>query len=503
MWAIAGAAVPTMTVSALLRPGRVCVGIPFNPYAGVWGWARLSATPLWLPSFVGAVFVVLFPLVCRGVTCNILLLLRTCTCTCTCTCLGARVLLVVLCGSLLAYILLCLRQHIRVNAGGIPFAPYASGCVGVGMFSRIHLWVTFVDIVIVVLFIVCRSAACNVLFFVFVYVVLSLGCAWPSPYILHIILSHFLSLYIILPFRSGGGLVVLSAACMYGHTFRSLCVRRAGVGMVTPLGGVSFCMYASGFVTYLALPAAAGLCECGHTFHSLCGPVGAGMALGYTSLVTFIHWRGYHCAFSACVPRHGMQHTCTCVGARVLLVAVCGSLLAYILLCLQRHIRANSGGIPCAPYVSRRAGAGMFSRLHVLVTFVGVVIVVLFTFSLRSVAQHVTYLHLCPGGRCGCFFCMFGLCFVFFDFVCCTFSWLCVVPSMRSSYHSFTLRVPPYHFAFPRRCWPCWACGGMYVQGYLSLPMCAACGGGHGHSITPLGIPCRRGYRHVLLGGVA
>ena len=41
-----------------------------TPCAGVWGWARLY-TPLWLPSFVDAVLVVLFPFVCRGVACNI------------------------------------------------------------------------------------------------------------------------------------------------------------------------------------------------------------------------------------------------------------------------------------------------------------------------------------------------------------------------------------------------------------------------------------------------
>ena len=44
-----------------------------SSYAGVWGWARLY-TPLWLPSLVGAVFVVPFPFVCRGVACNILVL---------------------------------------------------------------------------------------------------------------------------------------------------------------------------------------------------------------------------------------------------------------------------------------------------------------------------------------------------------------------------------------------------------------------------------------------
>ena len=60
---------------------------------------------------------------------------------------------------------------------------------------------------------------------------------------------------------------------------------------------------------------------------------------------------------------------------------VCGSLRAYILLCLRRHVCAYAGGIPFAPYVSGRAGVGMFSRLNLLVTFVGVVIVVLFSFA--------------------------------------------------------------------------------------------------------------------------
>ena len=40
----------------------------------------------------------------------------------------------------------------RWNTGGIPFAPYVSGCAGVGTFSLLHLLVTFVGLVIVVLF---------------------------------------------------------------------------------------------------------------------------------------------------------------------------------------------------------------------------------------------------------------------------------------------------------------------------------------------------------------
>ena len=51
---------------------------------------------------------------------------------------------------------------------------------------------------------------------------------------------------------------------------------------------------------------APGSSVCGHTFHSLCGCVGVGRALGYTSLVTFVRWRGFRCAFPASVPRCDM-----------------------------------------------------------------------------------------------------------------------------------------------------------------------------------------------------
>ena len=49
-----------------------------------------------------------------------------------------------------------------------------------------------------------------------------------------------------------------------------------------------------------------GSCVCGHTFHSLCGRVGVGTALGYTSLITFVRRRRFRCAFPACVPRRDM-----------------------------------------------------------------------------------------------------------------------------------------------------------------------------------------------------
>ena len=90
------------------------------------------------------------------------------------------------------------------------------------------------------IFVALRSTACNILALVsrrpvrllllvhvwfllsvFVFVVLSLGCVWLPPCVLHIILSPFLSLHTILLFRGVDGLVVLAATCMYGHTFRS------------------------------------------------------------------------------------------------------------------------------------------------------------------------------------------------------------------------------------------------------------------------------------------
>ena len=62
-------------------------------------------------------------------------------------------------------------------------------------------------------------------------------------------------------------------------------------------------------------------------------------------------------------------------------MVVCGSLHAYILLCLWRQLCAYTGGMRVAPYVSGGAGLGVFSRLHLLVTFVRVVIIVLFLFA--------------------------------------------------------------------------------------------------------------------------
>ena len=183
-------------------------------------------------------------------------------------------LLAVVCGSLLAYILLCLRRHIRANTGGLPFALYVSGRAGMGMFSRLHLLGTFVGVVIVVLFsfswrsvgrhvtylhsclgdrcgccCLCMFGFC---FFVFVCVVPSLGCVWLPPCVPFFILSPFLSLHTILLFRGGGGLVLLAAACMCGHTFRSLCLRRAGVGMITQSQVLVFLVGAGMVMLYLA-----------------------------------------------------------------------------------------------------------------------------------------------------------------------------------------------------------------------------------------------------------
>ena len=46
---------------------------------------------------------------------------------------------------------------------------------------------------------------------------------------------HPFTLHTILLFPCDGGLVLLATACMYGHTFCCLCVRRAGMGMFTRL----------------------------------------------------------------------------------------------------------------------------------------------------------------------------------------------------------------------------------------------------------------------------
>ena len=65
---------------------------------------------------------------------------------------------------------------------------------------------------------------------------------------------------------------------------------------------------------------------------------------------------------------------------------VCGSLRAYILLCLQRHVCAYAGGIPFAPRVSGRAGVGMFSLRYTSWS----PLLAWLLFALRVMAQHVT-----------------------------------------------------------------------------------------------------------------
>ena len=99
------------------------------------------------------------------------------------------------------------------------------------------------------------------------------------------------------------------------------------------------------------------------------------------------------------------------------LVVVCGSLRAYILLCLRQHVCAYTGGIPFAPYVSGRAGVSVFSRLHLLVTFVVVVIIVLFSFAWGGVARHVTYLHSARGVVVVACACLLFLCVLYFPLV--------------------------------------------------------------------------------------
>ena len=165
--------------------------------------------------------------------------------------------------------------------------------------------------------------------------------------------SPFLSLHTMLLVHGGGGRVVLATACLCGHALHSLCVRRAGVGVGHP-------------------------CVCGHTFLSFCRRVGVGMALG-------------------CSP------SCVACNILALLVAVCGSLLAYY--------SFACGSIPFAPYASRWVWVCVLGF-----TPVGVVIIVRFSW-------HGTY------DFCG------------FAIARCSFPWLCVVPSARPSRHS---RRPSY-----------------------------------------------------------
>ena len=145
--------------------------------------------------------------------------------------------------------------------------------------------------------------------------------------------------------------------------------------------------------------------------------------------------------------------------------------MAYLALLAAACVNEYSMGIPFAPYAGVRGWACSLGYTS-LVTFVGAVIVVLFPPVWCCVACNILVLvlaHGCPwwqhvcayaGGIpfCSCLYsaaavvvvacaCLF---FVFCFCVCCTFRCLCVAPSVRSSYHSFTRHAPSYHFAFPR-----------------------------------------------------
>ena len=147
-----------------------------------------------------------------------------------------------MCGSLLTHGLFCLL---------LPCAPYASGRAGVGLHSLLHPLVGHTPLLTRLLL---RSSLRGVVRHVTYLRLCSCVCARPSP---------FLSLPTMLRVRGGGGRFVLAAACWYGHTLRSLFVRRAGVGMGHP-------------------------CVCGHTFFLILPACGAGMALGCTPSVTFV-----------------------------------------------------------------------------------------------------------------------------------------------------------------------------------------------------------------------
>ena len=206
--------------------------------------------------------------------------------------------------------------------GGIPLLPTQAGmrgwaCVpGFTCWSPLLAWLSLCF---------CPSAARNILgpvsrspvrllllvlvwfvfcfcFFRFVFLFLCLcvgvccsllGCVWFPSCVLLFILSAFVSLHTILPFRGGGGLVALVAACMYGHTFRSLCVRRVGVGIITRL------LVLVGAAIVLFYLAAAYTREYWrHTLCSLCKlACGAGHNFPATPL-GHLCWCGYRCALS-------------------------------------------------------------------------------------------------------------------------------------------------------------------------------------------------------------
>ena len=144
---------------------------------------------------------------------------------------------------------------------------------------------------------------------------------------------------------------------------------------------------------------------------------------------------------------------------------MCGSLGAYILLSLRRHVCACARGIPFAPYVRGRAGLGLFSRPHLPrghLCWRGYRCALLVCIVRRGAARNI----LVSGGRwcCGCLF-VYGFCFC----VCCTFLWLCEALSVRSSFHSLTVHAPSCQVAFPRRWWHRCACCDEHTFGSLCL----------------------------------
>ena len=170
---------------------------------------------------------------------------------------------------------------------------------------------------------------------------------------------------------------------------------------------------------------------------------------------------------------------CTCV--LFFLVVVCGSPRASCPPCLASFVflhtkllARGSGGLVAlaavctgghtfralfAPCVTGRAGGG-WARLGYAswspFTFVGAV-PVLISCSLHSAAWHVTFLHLCLGGRCGgcrlCMLCIFSFCSCLFTGVVlslgCVWPPACVLLSFVC--FVFPRLAPSYHFALPWR----------------------------------------------------
>ena len=158
-------------------------------------------------------------------------------------------------------------------------------------------------------------------------------------------------------------IAVLPMAAVFGglffHTLCCMCWRTGG-----PLGLVRPWAWCVCVVWWWCAASSVLLCTCVlHTIHS-----------PFKSLHTIL----FSCGVTCCVYLTG------CVKYLLLLTA------AYM--CEYGHT--------FCPVCMRRAGVRMFSRPQFLVTSVGAAIVVLFSFTYRSVARHVTYLYLCLGGWC-------------------------------------------------------------------------------------------------------